>query len=121
MLRAIHARSGIDYAFPDLNDPLFFVKKVRVVDERINSALILKLCAETYLLVDEGRPQDKMTAMRELQDEVLREAAARGLEEIHASVPTVEITRGFDKRLMQLGWEKDRPGWNLWSRQTRCR
>lgn len=113
----MHARSGIDYAFPDLNDPLFFVKKVRVVDERINSALILKLCAETFLLVDEGRPQDKMTAMRELQDDVLGEAAARGLEEIHASVPAI----GFDKRLAQLGWAKDRPGWNLWSRKTECR
>lgn len=114
-LKNIHARQGIDYAFPDLKDPLFFVKKVRVVDERINSALILKLCAETFLLLDEGRPQDKMTAMRELQDEVLREAAARGLSEIHASVPSI----GFDKRLAQLGWLKDRPGWNLWSKQTR--
>jgi hypothetical protein len=55
-----------------------------------------------------------MTAMRELQDEVLQAAWARGLSEIHASVPTI----GFDKRLAQLGWEKDRPGWNLWSRQT---
>jgi hypothetical protein len=116
-LKAMHARSGIDYAFPDLNDPLFFVKKVRVVDERINSALILKLCAETFLLLDEGTPQDKMTAMRELQAEVLHAAAARGLSEIHASVPSI----GFDKRLTQLGWEKDRPGWNLWSRQTECR
>lgn len=112
VLRAMHARSGIDYAFPDLSDPLFFVKKVRVVDERINSALVLKLCAETFLLLDEGRPQDKMTAMRELQTEVLREAGARGLSEIHASVPSI----GFDRRLAQLGWLKDRPGWNLWSR-----
>jgi hypothetical protein len=111
----MHARSGIEYAFPNLNDPLFFVKKVRVVDERINAALLLKLCAETYLLLDEGRPEDKMTAMRELQTEVLCVAAARGLDEIHASVPAI----GFDRRLTQMGWEKDRPGWNLWSRRTR--
>lgn len=113
-LRRIHAVQGIDYAFPDLNSPLFFVKKVRIVDDRINAALVLKLCAETSLLLAESGPQDKLTAMRELQQAVLVEAYDRGLDEIHASIPSI----GFDKRLIQLGWSKDRPGWSLWSRST---
>jgi hypothetical protein len=113
-LRRIHAAQGIDYAFPDLSSPLFFVKKVREVDGRINAALVLKLCAETSLLLGESGPQDKMTAMRELQQAVLNEAFVRGLDEIHASIPEI----GFDKRLVQLGWSRDRPGWNLWSRRT---
>lgn len=113
-LRAMHQAQGIDYLFPDLDSPLFFVKKVRVVDGRITGALVLKLCAETSLLLAQSGPQDKMTAMQELQAAVLSEAYIRGLDEIHAAIPSI----GFDRRLRQLGWEKDRPGWDLWSRTT---
>jgi len=112
-LRAIHAAQGIDYAFPDLDHPLFFTKKVREVDGEVHAALVLKLCAETHLLVS-GDPRQKMTAMRELQDEVIREAYARGLDDIYAAIPEI----GFERRLRQLGWEKDRPGWHLWTRST---
>jgi hypothetical protein len=115
-LRKMHARQGIDYAFPDLSDPLFFVKKVKVHEGRIVAAGVLKLCAETMLFLDPaGRPRNKMDAMRQLQTAVLEEARARGLDEIHAAVAEI----GFDKRLAQLGWEKDRPGWHLWTRRTR--
>jgi hypothetical protein len=114
VLRRMHAQQGIDYRFPDLNSPLFFVKKVREVDGRLNGALVLRLCAETSLLLGESGPQDKMTAMHELQEAVLVEAWRYGLDEIHAAIPEI----GFDKRLKQLGWSKDRPGWNLWSRRT---
>jgi hypothetical protein len=114
VLRRIHAAQGIDYAFPDLDDPLFFVKKVYELDGVVHSALVLKLCAETSLLLGSSGPQQKMAAMQELQQAVLNEAFLRGLSEIHAAVPEI----GFDKRLRQLGWSRDRPGWNLWSRST---
>lgn len=114
-LRELHARQGIDYAFPDLESPLFFCRKVREVDGRIDAALVLKLCAETALLLGDSGPQSKMAAMRELQQAVLAEAWDRGLDEIHAAIPEI----GFDRRLVQLGWAKDRPGWNLWTRSTR--
>jgi hypothetical protein len=52
--------------------------------------------------------------MQTLQSSVLSEAYAKGLDEIHAAIPEI----GFDKRLIQLGWLKDRSGWNLWSRST---
>jgi hypothetical protein len=125
-LRRIHAEQGIDYDYQSINlldkqgndtgvkNPLFFVVKVREVDGKVHSAMVLKLCAETFLLQGDGRPQDKMTAMQELQQAVLTEAYERGLDEIHASVPAI----GFDKRLVQLGWLRDRLGWNLWSRRT---
>jgi hypothetical protein len=117
-LRVIHQIQGLDYIFPDLESPLFFLKKVCEVDGRIVGALVLRLCAETELLLGRfpGRsgPQDKMTVMQELQQAVLRDAYSRGLDEIHAAIPEI----GFDKRLVQLGWSRDRPGWNLWSRTT---
>lgn len=113
-LRAIHEQQGIDYAFPDLDSPLFFVKKVAETDGEVTGALVLRLCAETLLLLAPGAPRDKFAAMEALQESVLREAYARGLDEIHAAIPEI----GFDRRLRQLGWEKDRPGWHLWTRQT---
>lgn len=116
LLREIHARQGIDYAFPELNDALFFVKKVRVDEGRIVGAGVLKLCAEAMLLLEgEQGPQDKMNTMRQLQAAVLDEARSRGLDAVHAAIPEID----FDKRLVQLGWEKDRPGWHLWTRRTR--
>ena len=115
VLRRIYAEQGIDYAFPELGSPLFFVKKVIEVEGQVVGALVLRLCAETMLLLEEQQgPQQKMAAMQELQAAVLNEAYARGLDEVHAAIPEI----GFDKRLRQLGWEKDRPGWNLWSRST---
>lgn len=113
-LEQIHRARGIDYIFPDLENPLFLVKKVAEIDGRVQGALVLKGCAETMLLLEKGKPQDTFAAMRELQEVVLREAYAKGLDEIHAAVPEI----GFDKRLLQLGWEKDRPGFHLWTRST---
>lgn len=114
-LRRLHAEQGIDYDYPELNHPLFFCRKVVEVDGQICGVLVLKLCAETMLLLDgQQGPQEKMTAMQELQEAVLTEAYDRGLDEIHAAIPEI----GFDKRLNQLGWAKDRPGWNLWTRRT---
>lgn len=115
-LAAIHEAQGLDYKFPDVDGPLFFVKKV-LVDEsgKIMAALVLRICAETMLLMDpEQEPQEKLTEMQELQSSVLSEAYKQGLDEIHASVPEI----GFDKRLIQLGWEKGRSGWHLWTRAT---
>lgn len=114
-LEAIHAAQGLDYRMPDLDQPLFFVKKVKVDGGKVVAALVLKICAETMLLIDpEQEPQEKLTEMQELQSSVLNEAYRNGLDDIWASIPPI----GFDKRLIQLGWEKDRPGWNLWTRST---
>jgi hypothetical protein len=115
-LADMHEKQGIDYKFPDIDAPLFFVKKV-LTDEsgKIKSALVLRICAETMLLMDpEQEPQEKLTEMQELQSSVLNEAYKQGLDEIHAAIPEI----GFDKRLIELGWSKDRPGFHLWTRAT---
>jgi hypothetical protein len=114
-LEAIHAAQGIDYRFPDLDHPLFFVRKVICNGDKILGSLVLKICAEAYLLLDgQQEPQEKLTEMQLLQSSVLNEAYAKGLDEIHAAIPEI----GFDKRLRQLGWNPDRDGWHLWTRST---
>ena len=116
-LKVMHAAQGLDYQFPDIDSPLFFVRKVFSDGDKIRAALVLKICAETMLLLDgQQQPQEKLTEMQILQSSVLSEAYSKGLDEIHASIPEI----GFDKRLIQLGWSKDRPGWNLWTRSTQC-
>ena len=114
-IRAIHAAQGLDYQLPDLMSPLFFVRKVYTDGAKIRAALVLRICAEAMLLLDgEQEPQEKFTEMEELQCSVLNEAYLKGLDEVHAAIPEI----GFDKRLIQLGWVKDRPGWHLWTRRT---
>ncbi len=72
---ALHKAQGFDYSLGDLSNPLFFVKKVRVVDGRIVAAMALRLTCETFLLVNpEDSPIVKFDSMIELQPEVLSEA-----------------------------------------------
>ena len=67
------------------------------------------------LLLGAGKPKDRLAAIQSLQDAVLSEAYAKGLDEIYAAVPEI----GFDRRLKQLGWSPDRPEFHLWTRSTR--
>jgi len=114
-IERFHLTSGIDYQMPNLDGPLFPIKKVSDVDGQVRGALALRLCAETFLWLDQQRrPQEKMQTMRELQSAVLADAWKNGLDEIHAAIPPI----GFDRRLKQLGWEPDRNGWVLWTRRT---
>ena len=114
-VEAIHAAQGLDYEFPDIDGPLFFIRKVAEVNGKIVAATVIRVCAETMLLLDKAqRPQDKMAEIVNLQASVLSEAYKNGLDDICAAVPEI----GFDKRLRQLGWTKDRSDWHLWSRQT---
>lgn len=119
-IKRLHAEQGFDYALYDLDSPLCFIKKVRVVDGQVVAAMILRLTAETVLMVS-GSPAEKMAAMQELQPEVLDEAYHRyGLDDVFATIPNTILGR-FAKRLKQLGWEKDREGWTLFSRSTKVR
>lgn len=113
-LEQIHRESGLDYKFPNLNHPLFFVRKVLEINGKVHSALVLRGAAETYLFLGKDEPRARFLAMETLQGSVLAEAYRNGMDEIHAAIPEI----GFDKRLMQLGWEKDRPSFHLWTRST---
>lgn len=114
-LEDIHGEQGFDYKFPDLESPLFLVKKVREVNGRVVGALLMRLSLETYLLCS-GGPEDKMAAMQELQPEALREAWIKGISDVFCVIPP-EINQRFAKRLKQMGWNEDRP-WPMWSRST---
>jgi hypothetical protein len=116
-IKHLHAEQCLDYALYDLDSPLCLVKKVQVVGGQVVGCMFLRLTAETILIVS-GSPVEKMAAMEMLQPEVLSEAYRKGLDEVHCTVPPSILTR-FVKRLKQLGWSQDRPGWQLFSRSTK--
>jgi hypothetical protein len=111
--RLLQIHSGSEFEMPDLNDPLCWIRKVYEDKGKVHGACILKLCAEAVAMV-EGKPNQKMVGLWELQDAVREEAYKQGFDSIHAAVKASR----FDRRLVQLGWSKDRPDWHLWTRST---
>lgn len=110
-LRAIHARQGFGYAFPDLENPLFLTKLVLGREEDgkgIAGAALLRLTAEAYLLLDPlaGSPRGRWESLLALHEATRCDALARGLEDVHAWLPP-EIAQNFGKRLARLGWVRD--------------
>jgi hypothetical protein len=117
----IHRAMGNDYRMPDLAHPLFLVGKVAETEHGVLAACFLRLTAETYLWLDPSlTPRDKMRCMLELQPQVLSEAWQKGLDDVEARIPET-TERRFQKRLTQLGWTKNRPGWAPWSVATHAR
>lgn len=115
-VKALHEASGIDYKMPDLDAPLFVVKKVVEVDGRVVACCALRIECETYLWCG-GGPEEKMDAMLAMQPEILEEAWLLGIDNLVCWLPQ-DIERRFEKRLKQLGWEPCRDGWHSWSRNT---
>ena len=119
-LRAIHAAQGLDYALPDLSNPLFVTKLVLADDvpssratehesrATILGAAFLRLTAEAYLLLDPrvGTPRQRWQWLLALHRATERDAWRRGLEDVHAWLPP-PIAAKFGKRLTRLGWIRD--------------
>jgi hypothetical protein len=117
VIEGIHAQMGLDYALPRLDSPLFFVRKVAEDEHSVTGACFLRLAAECYLWVPpNANPRAKLDAISALQPEVLKSAWSQGLDMIEARIPE-SVERRFQKRLLQLGWSRNR-GWAAWSRQT---
>jgi hypothetical protein len=122
-LKAIHASQNFDYAFPDLSNPLFVTKLVLTdadknrqqhtgasgtSHEKILGATLLRLTAETYLLLDpkSGTPRERWQSLLALHAAAQDEAWRRGLEDVHAWLPP-PIAQKFGRRLQRLGWIRD--------------
>ncbi len=117
---SIHKAQGFDYSLGDIDNPLFLVKKVRVVNGRVVAAMFLRVTAETFL-VSTGSPEAQGRAIVELQPEVLREAYEKGLPDVFCVIPP-EISKSFAPALERMGWNADRE-WPMWSREidgTEC-
>jgi hypothetical protein len=75
---------------------------------QILGAVLLRLTAEAYLLLDPraGTPRERWRWLLALQAAAERDAWQRGLEDVHAWLPP-SIAKKFGKRLERLGWVRD--------------
>lgn len=108
-LKRIHAKQGFDYAFPEIDDPIFVSKLV--LEEkcgRIAMASLARLTCEMYLLMDSGvgDPQARYAGFLELHRTAGSDLAAKGLDDAHAWLPP-RVARRFGERLEKLGWMRD--------------
>lgn len=108
-LRALHAKQGFDYAFPNIGDPIF-VSKLVGEDQagRVVLASLARLTCEIYLLADPeaGTPRDRYARLVALCAAGERDLLKRGLEDAHAWLPP-RIAKRFGRRLEALGWIRD--------------
>lgn len=120
-IKSIHDQSEIDYEMPCIDAKLFVVKKVLEVDGVVRAAVGFRLEVETYLWLDKsnwGDGEQKMYALKALQAESLHALMIKGIDTCVCWVPN-NIDKFFYKRMLDLGWNKDRSGWHSWSRHTR--
>jgi hypothetical protein len=119
-LRAMHARQGFDYAFPNLADPIF-VSKLVVEDDagRAVMASLARITCEMYSLADPGagNPLERYARLLELHRAGEQDLLARGLDDAHAWLPPA-IAKRFGRRLAALGWLRD-DAWTPYCRRLR--
>ena len=119
-VKALHEQGDLDYLMPDIDSPLFIVRKVMEVGGKIVCAILWRMEVETYLLLDKNSilsPEEKLEAIRTLQVEGLNDLWLKGVDNCVAWVPK-DVEKSFGKRMTELGWSPDRDGWRSWSRNT---
>lgn len=106
--KEIHAKQGFQYKFPDLANPLFFIKVVGEDEGKVVQAAFAHVTAEIYFLQDREwkTPQERLLSFLAMED-VGRSLAWKpgGLEDLHAFLPP-QLERPFGKRLVAHGWRK---------------
>ena len=110
IFKAVHEASGFDYEFPDLDDPLFIVKKTVEELGRPVQGIALKVQAEVYLWVDPAYagPEERWQKLQDLCEAAKLAAWEKGLDCLVCVVPP-EIADTFEKRLKDVGMSRDRP------------
>lgn len=114
--RRIHAESGLDYRFPDLGSPLFIEKTVVEREGKPTTLLAGKIDVETYLMTS-GNAQERLEDIEAVQPVFLHELWLKGIDSAYCGVPR-SVDRHFRKHMERLGWERGRPGWVNYFRNT---
>jgi hypothetical protein len=114
--RRIHAESGLDYQFPDLGSPLFLNKTVVERAGKPTTLLAGKIDIEAYLMTS-GSAKGRLEDIEAVQPVFLHELWLKGIDSVYCGVPKV-VDRHFRKHMERLGWERGRPEWINYFRNT---
>lgn len=119
-VKKLHEESKIDYRMPDLDSPLFLVKKVLELDGVVRAAYGMRIEAEAYLWIDGSdwaSPRAKMDYVKELDTLSMIEAWLEGVDNAVCYVPPEK--ESFGRRIeKELGFSKPREGWRAYSKST---
>lgn len=124
-IRAIHESTGINYKMPNINQPIFLVKKVAEVDGIVRAALGAYIEVELYLWIDKtewASPQEKFNTIKALEKETMKEAWLQGVECAVLYLPPG--MERFGERLAAkaeeggFDWERPRAGWMAFTKRT---
>jgi hypothetical protein len=105
-LKALHKTNGYKFELPNIDHPLVLVKKC-LVDEMDSPRMVAlgRLHINAMLFVDPfwGTPEGRLQAIAQLQDEMCKEAAEKGLD-----IATTQAEGRFAQRLSEppLKWTK---------------
>ena len=107
-IRQLHEKSGLpSNCLPNLENQLFFLRKV--VDDNGKVALggFLKMTAEAFVLVDHEHesPEWRWAALQKLTAATLAEATLKGIQDVTAWPPPV-LENSFGPRLEALGFTR---------------
>lgn len=118
-VRQIHEDSQLDYRFPNIQSPLFLVKKSLSVDGKVRIALGGYIQLEAYLWLDQSDwadPEQKLIALQEVAKAAIEEAGGKGVEEVVIKLPP-DMER-FGRRLAEdFEFTEDRSGWRTFSKR----
>lgn len=119
IFKRIHAASGLDYRFPDLSSPLFITKTVIEHDGKPTTMLAGKIDVETYLMTS-GTAAERQRDFELVHPAFLNELWLRGIDSVYCGVPKI-VDRHFRKHMERYGWERGRPEFVNYFRDTEPR
>lgn len=114
IIKALHEKMNVGYEFPNLESPLFAIRKAIISPEgKPLAAAALKLTSEAFLWID---PEDseyvRSANLLRLAYACHERAKALQLEDVSAWVPPSHEAE-FAEALGKLGWA--RSPWSSWS------
>lgn len=107
-VRRMHEQSGLPLnCMPNLENPLFFLRKVVEDNGRVALGGFLKMTAEAFVLVDHSHesPEWRWQALQKLTAATLAEATRKGIEDVTCWPPPV-VENSFGPRLIDLGFTR---------------
>ncbi len=116
-IRRIHEANGIDYRLPNLSE--FPVNKVMEVEGKVRAAYGMQTTLECHLFLDRSSWADaegKWLTIKALDREANAAAASQGFDTACCCVPPGY--ERFGRRLKDLGFEKIRPDWAVYTKHT---
>jgi hypothetical protein len=120
-VKEIHGATHLDFRFPDLASPLFFVSKVACFDGIVRQCVAGYIQCECYLFSDPGDwadPATKLATIKELDRVAMHEVWLKGVDCCCLWLPP-GMERFGERLVADLGFQKDRDGWVTFSKRPK--